>query len=296
MINESHTAVARELAAAGGVVMLVGSLDTGKTTMARQILQAAVAADKTAAYVDADVGQTTVGPPACVGLKWIRGPADLDELERADQLQFVGSTSPNRLVLPHVVATATLTSRARDGADLVVIDTTGTVSGVVGETLKYHKMELCRPDRVVALQRGSEMEPIVGMLKRFFSAEVSVLPEDPRVIPVSPDQRAAHRAARFAAALGPPLERWRVRPTVFAPTLPSGLDLSRLHGMLVGVQDGEGRCLGLGVLEHREGVLRVVTNVGEGMQGLRLGSLVIDLEDYSTRQVNLREVMFGFEL
>ncbi len=84
-------------------------------------------------------------------------------------------------------------------------------------------------------------------------------------------------------------------PTVFAPTLPAGLDLSRLHGVLVGVQDGAGRCLGLGVLEFSEDVLRVITNVGGGMQGLRLGSLRIDLSDFASKQINLQEMIFGLE-
>lgn len=94
-------------------------------------------------------------------------------------------------------------------------------------------------------------------------------------------------------AFAGPLERWRVRPTVFAPTLPVGLDLERLDGVLVGVQDGTGRSLGLGHLEHDGSGLKVVTNAGEGMQGLRLGSLKIDLDTFACRPVNLRELIFG---
>ncbi|MDP8959394.1 MAG: AAA family ATPase [Actinomycetota bacterium] len=277
-----------------GVVMLMGGPDTGKTTLARQLLAEALRIGRTAAYVDADVGQTTVGPPTCVGLKQARQRNDLDHLEQADDLRFVGSISPDRAVLQQVVATATLVEAARAQADLVVLDTTGAISGVVGQTLKYHKMELCRPEVVVALQRGEEMEPIVGMLRRFFSGQVEVAGVHPEVVPVSAEQRRAHRAARFAQAFAPPLQRWRVRSTVFAPTLPAGLDTSRLHGMLVGLQDGSGRCLGLGILEHGdEQTLRVITNSGEGMRGLRLGTMRIDLHTFQSTRVDLREVMFG---
>jgi len=273
--------------------MMTGSTDTGKTTLSRQLLSAAVEARLVAAYVDADVGQTTVGPPTTVGLRWVRTAEDLMDLSVAEDLRFVGSTTPNRFVLQQVVATASLVDVARTQAELIVIDTTGIVSGVSGQTLKYHKTELCRPSTVVALQRGGEMEPIVGMLRRFFSSEVRVAGVHPDVVPVSPEQRAAHRAKRFAEALAAPLERWRVRPTVFAPTLPAGLDQSRLDGVLVGIHDGSGRCLGLGVLSHEEDGLRVMTNVAEGMVGLRLGSLRLDLETYTTQHVDLREVMFG---
>ena len=297
LVNDNpHDVLVERLGKQPGVIMLIGAPDTGKTTLARQLLTAGIESGLTAAYIDADVGQTMVGPPACVGLKWVRSRQDMDNFSRADDLRFVGSISPERLVLQEVLATATLVEVAREEADLIIIDTTGAVSGVTGQTLKYHKMEMCRPDVVIALQRGSEMEPMVGLLRRFFSATVELTSVHPDVIPVSPEERRTHRTKWFAETLAPPLNRWRVRPTVFAPALPTGLDLSRLDGMLVGVHDGTGRCLGLGVLEHEDDTLRVLTNVGEGMKGLRLGSLKINLETFETTSANLREIMFGLDL
>lgn len=294
MTDSAHETLARELAG-GSTLMLLGAMDTGKTTMARRIARHASGMGRTVALIDADVDNSSIGPPTCVGLRLVSDPSDLDHEAPADHLHFVGTVSPSRLVLQHVIATVSMVERARDaGADLIVIDTTATVSGVAGETLKYHKMELCRPDRVVALQRGTEMEPIVGMLNRFFSIEVDVLAADPDTGVRSPDDRAARRAEGFRAAFAHPLERWRVRPTVFAPTLPTGLDLERLNQLLVGVHDGRGHCLGLGRLEYDDGAVRVHTNVGEGMTGLRLGSVRIDLDTFATRPVSLREVMFGF--
>lgn len=294
MTESPHETLARDLAGAS-TVMLMGAVDTGKTTLAHRIARAAVARGRVVVLVDADVDNTSIGPPTCVGMKLIRREADLDRLSEADGLHFVGTTSPSRLVLQQVIATASLVERARNlGAELVVIDTTAAVSGVAGETLKYHKMELCRPDRVVAIQRGGEMEPIVGMLTRFFSVEIDVLPTEPHSVVTSPDERASRRADSFRRAFAGPLETWRVRPTVFAPTLPTGLDLERLHEILVGVQDGTGHCLGLGRLEHDDGAVRVLTNVGEGMKGLRLGSVRLNLETFETHPVSLREVMFGF--
>lgn len=293
-MTEPSVERAIESAAAASSLMLIGAMDTGKTTMAKAVIEAALDKRRTVAYIDADIGNPTVGPPACAGLKVIREKNDLNHLDSADRLHFVGGISPDRLILQAVIASAALAAEGAKLADLVVVDTTGTISGVAGETLKYHKAELIRPDQVIALQRGGELEPIIGMLRRFFSCQVDTVPADTRVIPLGPDHRAQRRVDRFASAFAPPLERWRVRPTVFAPTLPVGLDLQRLDGMLVGVQDGTGECLGLGLLEFAEDHLRVVTNAGEGMQGLRLGSLRLDLDTFTTRSVNLREIMFGF--
>lgn len=292
MADPQHEALARQ-AASPGVTMLIGGLDTGKTTMAMDAVRMALASGHRPVLVDADVGISTVGPPACVGLKIFESEADLEDVLEPDALHFVGAITAPRLVLQQVVATAVMVEKARNLSDVIIVDTTAVSSGVSGETLKYHKTELCRPDRVIALQRGEELEPVVGMLRRFLDLQVVTAPTDPGLVPLGPDERARKRAQAFAQALEPPLERWKVRPTVFAPTLPVGLNLGRLDHVLVGVQDAVGGCLGLGILQVEDDTLRVMTNVGEGMTGLRLGSIRLDPETYDSTVINLRELMFG---
>lgn len=292
MADPQHEALARR-AGSPGVTMLIGGLDTGKTTVAMDAVRIALAAGHRPVLVDADIGISTVGPPACVGLKVFAGEQDLEDPHQPDALHFVGAITSTRLVLQQVVATAVMVEQARHLGDVIIVDTTAVAAGVSGETLKYHKAELCRPDLVIALQRGEEMEPVVGMLRRFLGVEVVTAPTDPGLTPLGPDDRARMRTNAFAKALSPPLERWKVRPTVFAPTLPVGLNLDRLDKVLVGVQDSTGGCLGLGVLQYEDDALRVMTNVGEGMKGLRLGSIRVDPETYEGTVINLRELIFG---
>lgn len=293
---ERYKAVVQRVVASGGVVVLLGGLDSGKSTLARTIAGGAVEAGRTAAYLDADLGQKTVGPPTCVTLRVLREPADLapDALARPDALYFVGSTSPQGQLLPLVVGASRLLRRARaEGADLVVVDTSGLISGVYGQILKFHKVELLQPDVVIGLQRGEELEPILGIIQRFFSCEVLTLPVHPDTRPTSAEERAANRQAAMRAYFSGPLQRWRVKPTVFMPALPALFDQSELDRLLVGLADGKGEYTGLGYLEYAEDerVLRLLSPVPEAPRALRLGSVRLE-EGFRARRVDLRN-LFG---
>jgi polynucleotide 5'-kinase involved in rRNA processing len=279
-----------------GVTLLVGGLDSGKTTLASRIARAGIEAGLQLGFLDADVGQSTVGPPATVGLRMCRSIQDLEpaSLARADHLAFVGATSPQAHLLPLVVGARLMLDRAREqGADLVVIDTTGLVSGVYGQLLKFHKVGVLQPDLVVGLERGEELQPLLGVVQRFFAAEVLTLRVHPDVVPASVEQRATNREESMRRYFQEPLQRFRVKPTVFVPALPALFDLTVLDHLVVGLSDGKGSCIGVGYLEYlaEEGALRLISPVAEAPKALILGS--VRLEDgFRARRVDLRN-LFG---
>jgi polynucleotide 5'-hydroxyl-kinase GRC3/NOL9 len=294
-VNE-HEALVDQAARTKHTVLLVGGLDTGKSTLSRQLLQTAVAAGRPAAYLDADVGQKSVGPPATISLKHVRTARDLEPEVFAveDALSFVGSTSPEDHLLPVVAGLAQLHRRALEsGAEFVVVDSSGLVSGLDGQVLKYHKVEMLQPDLVVGLQRGEELLPLLGVIQRFFDTEVVPLGVHPGVVPSSVEQRAENRERSMARYFGTDLHRFRVKPTVFMPPLPPLFDLAQLHRLLVGLSDGAGATTGLGYLEHseEEGVLRLISPVAAGPKALRLGSVRLE-ENLRAKRVDLRN-LFG---
>jgi polynucleotide 5'-hydroxyl-kinase GRC3/NOL9 len=293
---EQYKAVVDRIVERANVVMMVGGLDSGKSTFGKLVATSAVAAGKVVGYLDADVGQKTVGPPTAVTLRMLRTPEDAEPERMAvhDAMSFVGSTSPQGQLLPLVVGAGRMLARAFDEeADLVVVDTSGLVSGVYGQILKYHKIELLRPDIVVGFQRGEELEPLLGIVQRFFGAEVVALPVDPEVRSVSVDERATLREDAFRRYFGSNLQRWRVKPTVFMPALPALFEQANLDRLLVGLSDGEGEYTGLGYLEYgpEEDVLRLLSPVADLPKALKLGSIRLE-EDYRVRRVDLRN-LFG---
>jgi polynucleotide 5'-hydroxyl-kinase GRC3/NOL9 len=277
-----------------GVVFLLGAIDTGKTTFGIELARRATAAGIETAIVDADIGQSIVGPPTTIGLK-VGGFGDFSprSLRQSDSLSFVGSIAPRGHMLPLVTGAAKLTQRAKDsGARMIIVDTTGFVAGLSGQGLKYYKMDVLAPDFVVGFERGGELEPIIGLAQRFTPAEVIEIEVGPEVVVRSVDERMTFREEKFAAYFAEGGSRWRVKPTVFMPTLPPEFDLALLDALVVGMEDGKGTCVGIGVLEYdaREDILRMVSPVAEGVRGLRLGSIRIDTSGRSRGPVDLKQL------
>jgi polynucleotide 5'-hydroxyl-kinase GRC3/NOL9 len=296
-VNE-HDRLVDRAAREAHTVLFVGGLDAGKSTLARAVAAYGLALGRTVAYLDGDLGQKTVGPPGTVGMKRIGSPDDLtfDRLASADALAFVGSVSPQGHILPLVTGMARLQARAtQSGADLVVVDTSGMVSGIYGQLVKYHKVELLRPDLVVGLQRGTELEPVLGVIQRFFGVDVVSVGVHPSVVPTSVEQRAEHRERAMSRYFNAPLNRFRIRPTVFMPTLPPLFDLAQLDRLLVGLSDGDGGYTGVGYLERlpEEGALRLISPVADPPKALRLGSVRLEAS-YRAKRVDLRN-LFGTE-
>lgn len=279
----------------GGTSVVLGGLDSGKTSFCRMCAAVAVRLGRTVAYVDTDVGQSTVGPPATIGLKYVSSAEELepDSMARADAIYFVGAPSPKGHMLPMVIGAMRLAEQARaNGADLIVVDTTGFIHGTQGQVLKLHKVEALRPDAVIGFQRGSELEPILGSIRRTLPPEVDALPVADAVVPTSIDERASQRQDAFRRFFEPPLNHWKVKTSVLVPSIPPELDPAVLDRLLVGLEDGKGNCIGLGILEYKEDGLRMISTEGEGAKALRLGSVRVSPE-FSTSVVDLRDIFIS---
>ncbi|MEO7803167.1 MAG: hypothetical protein ABIS18_01620, partial [Actinomycetota bacterium] len=154
--------------------------------------------------------------------------------------------------------------------------------------------DLIRPSKVIGFQRGEELDPILGAASRFFPVEVSALKVESAIPERSVEERLVARESRLASYFQPPLSRWRVKTSVFMPSIPPATDLSTLDGLVVGLENGKGTCTGIGFLEYLrdEDVLRMVSSVTDGAKGLRLGSIRISAEGKTLGRVGVRE-LFG---
>jgi polynucleotide 5'-hydroxyl-kinase GRC3/NOL9 len=187
------------LAETGGKTLLVGATDAGKTTFCTLLVNAVLQRGERVAVVDADIGQSEIGPPGCVSLGVPDAPvASLSQIPAA-RIAFVGAISPHYHLLEHVVAVRQICDYAQaERSFLMLVDTTGMVRGAAARRLKQSKISLLQPDHIVAIQRKSECEPLLLPLRFTDSARIfrlpiaSVIQKKPSIL------RMQRRAARFA--------------------------------------------------------------------------------------------------
>ena len=192
--NYDWERIAQRVVRAQGVVLVIGRTDVGKSTFCRFLVDQGVSKGLKVGFVDADIGQSQIGPPTTIGLRFFPQASTLN----SDDLYFVGSTSPESHLLQCVTGTYLMVDAAIDaGAEFVVIDTTGHVEGVAAVALKRHKIELIQPNHIICIHRTSELNPIVAGLVGISQIEVHHLSPHKEVTSKSSDSRRKYREFRF---------------------------------------------------------------------------------------------------
>ncbi len=138
-------------------ILVLGATDRGKSTYCA-FLAARLATNRhRIALIDADVGQKDIGPPATITLGYLPNAPGRTDIPVAASY-FVGSTTPMGQLLPMVVGVRRMRDAAR--AHVAIVNTTGFIHGA-GRALKSDKIEALRPDVIVGLAAGDELDAIL---------------------------------------------------------------------------------------------------------------------------------------
>jgi polynucleotide 5'-hydroxyl-kinase GRC3/NOL9 len=266
------------------VVLVLGETDTGKTSLVTYLAGALLDDGRSVAVVDADLGQSEIGPPTTVGLGELRAPVARLGDAGLRGLAFVGATSPVAHVRPTVLATGRMTERAlRLGVDHVLIDTSGLVQGEIGRLLKLQKIERVAPDVVLCLQRDGECEHILHTYAAGAPA-ILRLGAASAVRRRSADQRRRRRESAFARYLAGArqVELDLGRVLLGEPRQP-GDALDDVQDVVVGLDRADGETLGLGVVltvDLARRAMALETPVpADGIAAVRLGEVRLRLLD-----------------
>lgn len=305
------------------VVLILGASDMGKSTFCRFLIGEVTKSGQRAAFVDADVGQTHLGPPATVTLGY---PGEEETLEATAPagFYFVGSASPSGRLLPMVVGTSRLVSQA--DAPIIVVGTTGFIEGS-GRVLKAYKIEALRPDLIVAIERRHELDAVLAPYRHL---RILRIRRSRKARPKDQWERDTARMRAFAAhfekaaRIEIDLNRVAVQRSLLFSGAPVNIEgalyaeqtaegviavsesaLSQLdilkslrpgfeRNLLCGVADQSNECLGLGILEAIDFARRTITLftpvAARKIAALQLGDLYLAPDGRELGQVGFDDL------
>ena len=267
-----------------GIALILGASDTGKSTLAHLLVVQLCRMGNVVALVDGDIGQSILGPPTTIGLALFDfAPKQLDNIPLIASY-FVGSITPRGHMLEMLVGIKRIADRASQlDPGIIVIDTTGFVTGETAWELKFQKVDLLKPAHLIGLQRRREIE---GLLKPHqFRPDMAIhrlkIPDKIRM--KSPEQRRSNRSRKFAAYFQ---EVKLYEKSLDGIKVVSPFKVryrgKGLKGVLIGLNDEANFNLGLGILEnldvHRGTISFVAPELDlTKVRLIRIGSIEVDL-------------------
>ncbi len=267
-----------------GSALILGASDTGKSTLAHLLVVQLCQMGNVVALIDGDIGQSVLGLPTTIGLALFdSAPKQLENI-RLVASYFVGSITPRGHMLEMLVGVKRIADKASQlDPAVIVIDTTGFVSGETAWELKFQKVDLLKPSHLIALQRRREIEGLLRpqQFRRDMAIHRLKIPEKVRI--KSPEQRRSNRSGKFAAYFQ---EVKLYEKSLDGIKVVSPFKVryrgKGLKGVLIGLNDETNFNLGLGILEnldvHRGTISFVAPELDPArIRLIRIGSIEVDL-------------------
>ena len=254
------------LAEEKGMAILLGGTDTVKTTLANFLILNLCRRGSKVALVDADIGQSSLSPPATIGLAVFKSDPDWEVVLSPPEIFFVGSTTPEGHFPLCLKGIKRMVDKAISYAtDLILVDTTGFVSGEAGRELKRKKIDLISPRFILALQKSDELEAILELYKENPLFEIYRLPLSEKVRARSMEERRINRANKFrdyfrdSVIQELAIEEVQIEEVLDPSGSPILLDWAlRMNGILIGLKDGNDETLALALTRNYVEVKKVV--------------------------------------
>jgi polynucleotide 5'-hydroxyl-kinase GRC3/NOL9 len=264
-----------------GICLILGASDTGKTTLAAAFSEHSVS-NQPVGIIDADIGQSHIGPPTTVGWALVDNPkVDFSKLT-AGGISFVGNITPIGHLLQLTSAITQCVQQISKLAELIVIDTPGLVYGPAASALWWTVQQLLKPELILAVQRNDELSNILDGL-RFFDSAIELIKSPPQMRVKSPEERKRYRQNQFNEYFR---DSFLCNIRLSDVSIQSDRSLSRenLAGRLVGLKDVKGIDLAVGIIEDWQNdkgvaIIRAPKLDIRQICCLVIGNAVIDLPD-----------------
>jgi polynucleotide 5'-hydroxyl-kinase GRC3/NOL9 len=268
----------RKLQERPSVAMVVGGVDSGKTSLCTYLINKLIGEKQAVAVLDGDVGQSDLGPPCTVAYALPAKPVtDLFGLKAADAF-FVGVTSPSEAVNRTIEGVARMKSEVlRNAVGFVVVNTDGWVSGEEAVAYKSRLAETLAPDVIFCIQQEDELSPLLATFEKF----KTVVIDAPLAVRFrSREKRKNLRELGYVKYLADAkVKVWSLKRLKLEQANALCQSQQPSEGLLLGLHDAHGRFLGIGVLQEvdcERKTLKARTSVDAEPSRVILGKVRLD--------------------
>jgi len=214
--------IIQSLSNSGGRIMLIGPSDSGKTTTAIKLLSRLQTRFNPIGFLDADIGQSCIGPPGTIGGAVYHGfnpDQDLESQAKSLRFAFIGSFTPMNCEL-RIISCLNhfFTFFADHKCRTVIIDTTGLIHGRNGLRLKRNKLDFVKPHHILFFTREEKDLLLFNLYSHMRNIIVHRLPASSAIRNRSLEIRRDYRLQRIGHYLHnsnsmvlnlPPFLEWR---------------------------------------------------------------------------------------
>jgi polynucleotide 5'-hydroxyl-kinase GRC3/NOL9 len=236
-----------ELRSSKGTALIIGTTDSGKSTLARFLTETLVSDGITVSFVDADIGQSSLGLPGTISAKAFIEKKDIFTFS-FESMSFIGTVNPATNISQIIQTTKRMVNNNSKKAEVTLIDTTGLVSGDRGRLLKLGKIDAINPDHTIALQRSDELEHI---LEHAHTSRIQRIKVSRMVKKRTYDERYRYREEKFdqyfeASHISEFILYFHEAKFMYANKLIHPKDQVFSPGTVIGLnRDGDTRALGI---------------------------------------------------
>ncbi len=146
-------------------VMVIGGVDSGKTSFCAYLSNKALKMKRTVALIDSDLGQSDLAPPSTISSRRLSKPV-IDPFElSAENIIFIGITSPSSEASKVVEGIEKLRAKIQQQKiDIVIINTDGWIEGEDAVKYKLALAKRVKPDLIIGIQEKNELTFLLGAL------------------------------------------------------------------------------------------------------------------------------------
>jgi polynucleotide 5'-hydroxyl-kinase GRC3/NOL9 len=264
-----------------GVAIVIGGADTGKTTLCVFLSNYLILEKRQVAVVDADIGQTDLGPPTTMAAGDVK--ANVTNLSRIDPTErlFVGLTSPRRAKGKVIRNIRRLVDCHIKPGKITIVNTDGWVFGTEAVLYKLQMLDRVQPDITLGIG-GSEISPILHVGNR-----ATLLVASPDAIkertPIDRKVLRSQGYRKYLAGASPKtfhVDGVKARSCLTLENLDlhrmSRAQVQNVKDAIVGFLDGDGFLQEIGILKDAvpsAGILKIWSRISNSPSKIEIGDI-----------------------